>query len=127
MTANELLRAALALIATDSTQAGDYYSVALPLINGLLAANFARNNLLRLARGREELKDMPQLGDMGQTLPYEDELALTALPYGLASLLVAEDDMSRAAWLHNRYVDALSDSAAALPESIEDVYAGGGA
>lgn len=113
MTAHELLDVVLALLfAADDADERDYYQpLFLSQLNLKLAECFARNNALREFRGKEPLPAPPHISAMTNEVPYEDELALLAFPYGIAGELFAPDDETGIAnFYRQRYMDFLGDA-----------------
>ena len=126
MTAQKLLDNALALILTSSSQTQEYTDHALPLINMLLAETERHNNMIRKSKNKEEKTGLFILS-LDDELPCEDELAVTALPNGLCSkLLMDDDDMAKVAYFQNQYVAACDAAATCIFEPVVDVYPKGG-
>ena len=127
MTGFQLLDGALALLLTDRALAPEYTEYAPGLINMLLAETHGVNNSLRASKGLEEHGAVQSIASLDDELPCEDELARSALMYGLVAKLIMDDgDMSRVAYFQNQYVSLCSDAARYVAEAIRDVYAGEG-
>ncbi len=124
MTAQQLLNTSLSLMSEDSAE--DYEAFAIPLINVLLAETFEVNNGLRIFNGKEPAASLQLVTNLTDTLEVEDILASSALPYGLASkLLFDDDDMNRMGYMTNQYANAVNALAKCNPKPIVDVYGGG--
>ena len=125
MTAQTLLDNALALIFTSSSQAPEYASHALPLINMLLAETERYNNMIRINKGKDETAGLFVL-NLDNELPCEEELALTALPNGLCSkLMMDDDDLAKVAYFQNQYVSACEAAAMCIAREVTDIYPSG--
>ena len=60
---------------------------------------------------------------MDEPIPYSDVLVEVALPYGLASDMMRDDDNDyRCQDFRQKYVLALREAVRALPEPVRDVY-----
>lgn len=128
MTSETLLDNALALLLTTSSQAPEYRDSALPLINMLLAEITPANNILRAARGKAPADAPLQVGSLDAALPCEPEFSAAALPFGLcARWLMDDDDLAKAAWFQNQFVQAAEDAAGTVAQPVADYYAGGAA
>lgn len=122
MTGSELYRHALALMSLTSVRAKGYEELALPILNELLADCFAVNNTLREEGGLSPLEEVPRMASLTGEIPFEEELCRRVLPFGLASMLLLEDDGGRSQWLYERYEHARSQTGRALFEQIESAY-----
>jgi hypothetical protein len=125
MTAHTLLDNALALILTSSSQTPEYTDHALPVINMLLAETEGYNNMIRIHKGKGEKTGLVILS-MEDELPCEQELALSALPNGLCSkLLMDDDDLAKVAYFQNQYAAACEMAAMCVSHAVTDVYTNG--
>ena len=124
MTAEDVYTAALALIFEDEQTAGDYKTFSPALINLLLPGLFSVNNAIREVRGKEPLTELPRVSAFTDEIPYEDDLVIGAMPYGLAEKLVYDDmDMDKVGYFNSQYVNAVNALTQVKPQDIEDVYA----
>ena len=126
MTADDLYGAALALMAESRDRAKGYRDKLVHLVNLLLAGAYPAEQTLRRATGHPPLADLPRITTEGEELPYREELRAGALPYGLAGMLVMDDDPGKA-----NYFNAVHDAAlAALSPAdfvpVADCYGGDG-
>jgi hypothetical protein len=96
----------------------------LPVLNLLLAENFALNNGLRTHRGMAALPSPPFVTSMGQRVEYEDIFTRVILPYGAAGLLYAEEDAGASVAYKNKYEYERAQLSRAEFVDIEDVYRG---
>lgn len=107
MTANELFCAALALFYENNSEVHQEFVKG--LINILLAECFEVNNRMRRRAGKEELTEIPQIGDMLDPIPYEEMLVRLALPYGLAAkLFFEEQDNPRLTYFLQEYAERVN-------------------
>lgn len=128
MTGFQLLDGSLALLLTDRALAPEYTEYAPGLINMLLAETHEINNSLRASKGLAEHAAPQSITSLDDELPCEEELARSALMYGLVAKLIMDDgDMSRVSYFQNQYVSLCSDAAKYVTTAIKDVYAGEGA
>ena len=96
MTGTECFRAALNLL-SETPDSGTYYEqFALGALNQLLV-----NSL------REINAAPPQMEALADEIPAGDWLARECFPYGLAALLVADDDKAKFNWAATEYTDRL--------------------
>ncbi len=117
MTGTTLLAAAAALF-YDGTPS-DYATMALPLVNIMLAETYDVNNRLRIAAGSEALTDIPQLASLSETITYENKLVYTAFPYGLAEKLIIDDRDSNLWNMFNmKYVNAVNEVDVGFVEAV---------
>lgn len=107
MTGTECFRAALSLL-SETPDSGAYYEqFALGSLNQLLVNSLREINAERLFYGQEALSAPPRLQSLEEELPAGDWLARECFPYGLAALLVADDDKDRFNWAATEYADRL--------------------
>lgn len=125
MTVNDIYKTSVVLT-TGANDTSEYKEVAIPLFNLCLGRCFAENNQLRTVKGKEILKEIPQVASLDDDLPYEAEFA-TALRYGLAAeILIADSDMDEGK--HSIYMQLFASEVnrlgmRAVEESVVDVYA----
>lgn len=103
MTVRDVYESALSLLGEFPEQESDEEKKALSLLNTLLADCFDVNNTLRVYGEKEILRDIPYKEGLEDTLEYEESLCRDALPYGLAALIILEDDANRAGFFDFRY------------------------
>ena len=103
MTAQEIYETAFNLLGEFPEQDIENIKMALNLLNVLIADCFDVNNTLRIYNGKEKLKEIPVIDRMDESMEYEYVLCRDALPYGLAALIILEDDTNRAGFFDFRY------------------------
>ena len=126
MTADDLYGAALALMAESRDRAKGYRDKLVPLVNLLLAGAYPAEQALRRARGHPPLAALPRIATEGEELPYREELLAGARPYGLAGMLVMDDDPGKANYFNAVYDAALAALSPADFVPVADCYGGDG-
>ena len=107
MTGLECFRAALNLL-SETPESGAYYEqFALGALNQLLVNSLREINAERRANNDDELLVPPRISALGDELPAAEWLVRECFPYGLAALLVADDDKAKFNWAANEYTDRL--------------------
>ena len=107
MTGLECFRAALNLL-SETPESGAYYEqFALGALNQLLVNSLREINAERRANNEDELLVPPRISALGDELPAAEWLVRECFPYGLAALLVADDDKAKFNWAANEYTDRL--------------------
>ena len=107
MTGLECFRAALNLL-SETPESGAYYEqFALGALNQLLVNSLREINAERRANNADELLVPPRISALGDELPAAEWLVRECFPYGLAALLVADDDKAKFNWAANEYTDRL--------------------
>lgn len=124
MTAQSIFDNTLALLIVPERDAADYKSVAVPMINVVLSELFAVNNTVRIARGKPELSEIPTIASLSDEADIEPYVVYKAMLYGVASRLIADDDLQRAVYFHNLYAAGAADCCRAVNSGIIDVYRG---
>lgn len=104
ITLKKVFLAALALMAEDAENAGDYEAHAAPLCNLMALELNDVNNSRRLARGEHE-SEAPEFESLDDEVPFDREIAMGVLPYGLAAKLALDDDAGKAAYLGSEYME----------------------
>lgn len=100
---NDIYVTALALLGEFPEQDDESIKNMLALLNTLTADCFDVNNTLRAYVGKEKLSEIPFKESLDDVMEYEEQLCRDTLPYGLASLLILEDDTDRASFFDFRY------------------------
>ena len=126
MTVNDLYKSTLPLI-FENQNSIEYDSYLFPYLNLLLQQNFDINNSIRLFKDLEKLTTAQRISSKNDILTYEIEMTAEVLLYGLAALLIKEDDMLTTNGkiyndYMNLYISAQNRVKKAIPEEIEDVY-----
>lgn len=106
MTGKELYRRAVALLGQESKDVTYYEDIALEAINQLLADYLWEHNAMCYALGQTAYYPVsPELLELEEEIPYNERLVRECFPYGLAALLVADEDREE----YNRLMDALEE------------------
>ncbi len=107
MTGFECYQAALNLLG-ETLDTGAYYEqFALRALNQLLANSLREINAVRTAQHEDALAVPPRLSTLDEDIPADESLAVECLPYGLAALLVADDDKTKFNWAASEYAERL--------------------
>ena len=107
MTGTECFRAALNLL-SETPDSGTYYEqFALGALNQLLVNSLREINAERVFCAEQPYTAPPQMEALAEEIPAGDWLARECFPYGLAALLVADDDKAKFNWAAIEYTDRL--------------------
>lgn len=123
MTGNDILDNALALMFEERQRSPDYVSYAPRILNMLLPETFGVNNQLRRLAGKEPLAAPPVISTLEEEVAYEDDLARSVLPWGLAAWLLMGDEEGRYPDYLSMYIQQANRATQLIPEQVEDVYA----
>lgn len=108
MTGSSLLARAVALM--QETESEHYEPYAVALINLVLAETFEVNQRIRRFHGKEGLAGVPQIRELSEEIPYEEELALRALPLGLlCRIFAAEGNNPMLSLYKQEYASAVNE------------------
>lgn len=127
MTVNELYNSALELLAlknsdgSENEDCADYGNRALGLVNLLLAETLWLDRIIK----RDNSVMPVYVNETSAPLQCNDTLARAVLPYGLAALLVADDDVAMHKLMTERYQNAaktLKEEAGSIRHDIADCY-----
>lgn len=120
MTGNDILKISLDLMFETETE---YTKNAVSFLNLMIPELFETENLIRMAQKQEPLADVPYIESLEDVIPYCDNLTRGAMPYGLASMIMMDDDdTSKAGYYKSLYVNAVNSFSRAAPEMVVDVY-----
>ena len=120
MTVQELFDRTLSLINEEPTQ---YAGILIGCVNRLLADTFRLNNFVLKYRQTPELTVIPTVSSASDEIPYYGELVSAAFPYGLASLLIYDDeDLNKVMFWKAQFADALDGVKRIFEERVVDVY-----
>ena len=107
MTGTECYHAALNLL-SETPNTGVYYEeFALGPLTQLLTNSLREINALREAQQEAPLTVPPRLNALEEDIPADDWLVSECFPYGLAALLVADDDKAKFNWAASEYAERL--------------------
>ena len=123
-TVENLYESALALLSEEKQRVKDYPKFKIALTNQVLAECFDTNNTLRKIEGLEIIpkNEMPYVQSETDTIPYDIRLIRECMPYGLAALLVMDDDKEKCAVFSNQFELLKSKFTKAQFEDIENHY-----
>ena len=129
MTVQQLYEAALALLSEDVARAKSYNKFKIPLVNQVIAECFDINNAIRITDGLVPLhkSEMPYMESEEDVIPYDIRLLRECMPYGVASLLVIDDDKTKATVFSQQYESYKQKCNCATTVEITDVYKEGDA
>jgi hypothetical protein len=124
VTVQELYEAALALLSEQVARAKSYNYFKIPIINQVIAECFDANNSIRISDDLPALNknEMPYMTSEEDTIPYDIRLLRECMPYGVASLLVIDDDKAKATVFSQQYESYKSKCSCVTLEDIKDVY-----
>lgn len=125
MTGNDLFAISASYLSQSAADSEDIAEFVPYWLNVLLAETLPTENQLRAMDGRPALERAPFITQetMGEEIPYTERLMRVALPYGLASDMLRDDDNDyRCQDFRQKYVLALSDVLQAKAEPIQDCY-----
>ena len=107
MTGTECFHAALNLLG-ETPDTGVYYEqFALGALGQLLANSLREINAVRVSQGEDTLAVPPRMAALGDDIPADESLVAECFPYGLAALLVADDDKVKFNWAASEYAERL--------------------
>ena len=107
MTGTECYYAALNLLGETRDTGAYYEQFALGALNQLLTNSLREINALRIAQQESSLAAPPRLTTLEEDIPANDCLVSECFPYGLAALLVADDDKAKFNWAASEYAERL--------------------
>ncbi len=134
MTGQEVFDAAIYLMdwqdndngSTDTTDTRDYLFRSVALINSMLDRVFPASDNYKVGRdGRRPY--CPKITSLDDDLYVDEFICSSVLPYGLASLLIMEENPTMSSYFSQAYEVNLSQAVQTVPsteEGIEDVYGG---
>lgn len=121
MTGTECFRAALNLM-SETPDSGAYYEqFALNALNQLIVNSLREINAERVFCAQEAFAAPPRLAALTDDIPAGDWLARECFPYGLAALLVADDDKEKFNWAANEYAVRLLQHCPAQLTAIREM------
>lgn len=130
MTCQDLfMKLTLPLMGERSETAASYREQALPVINIITADCFNINNSLREALNKPVLLEIPYFTTFDDEIPYEPEILINVMPYGVGARLVIDDgEADKLGFLEANYADRYNQYKHTAYVDYEDHYqtAGGG-
>ena len=123
-TVDNLYDSSLALLSEDRQRVKDYPKFNIALTNQIIAECFEINNTLRKNDGLKPLskEEMPYVTDKDDVIPYDIRLIRECMPYGLAALLVIDDDKEKCAVFSNQFELLKNKYSKACFEDITNNY-----
>lgn len=106
MTGKQLYEQAVVLLGMETEQVVYLEPLVLGCINQMMNDRLYEQNALQRAQGGDAqhmLATAPMLESLEDEVPYEEMFVRECFPYGLAALLVAEDDRTMFNWLMSEY------------------------
>ena len=127
MTGNDVLKLAYDLMSEEESANADFTAFVPGILSVLLAETFPCNNAIRESRGKEELEQIPTVtsSTMGDELPYEPEVLLRILPYGICEKYADGDgDSVKTGYYNSLYVNAINACMVGIPQEdgVVDLY-----
>ena len=123
MTANQLYRTTLAIMSENESNASSYTEFVIPNINVLLSELYDTENSLRASNGEVLLTEIPEITQLTDVLPYNEQLCRTVMPYGLAVYLsLGDDEYSKAGFYDSRYQTSKLKYSRANYVDVSDYY-----
>lgn len=115
---------------TDTADTKEYRLRTVSLLNSILDraypySDLYRNDVANATGGRRPI--CPKVADFLDEVALDERICTGALPYGLAGLLLLEEDPSRADFFWQTFLEQLELCRQSLPSGIgevEDVYGG---
>lgn len=122
MTADDIFDTTLTLMFASADEKTDYQTAFLSALNLTLAETFNVNNSIRVSKDLAELTAIPTIAATTETMTYDDVVCRRILPYGIAGMIMAEDDKSQAIQYKNKYEYEIANSYNAAYVEIADYY-----
>lgn len=122
MTGKECFDAALNLLAEQEAGAGYYQQFALGALNQLLANCLREINALRQVDGRAPSKTPPRMAAMDEEIQADEAMVRECFPYGLAALLICDEDHERFNWLGAEFAARLDRHCPAVQFAVQEIY-----
>ena len=123
MTINEAYVTALSLDDTTTEQDDSLKVHMVNYTNLFLVETFRNENAIRKMNGRPILHAIPSVHDLGDSVPYDDEMVRSALPFFLASQIKLTD--ANNAWAsryYDMYLNAVNEVTPFIDEPTFDVW-----
>ena len=125
MKAYDIYKRTLALMFEREGEDRDFRDNFCNILTAVAAECLPYENSVRCAEGEEKLAKAPEITDMGDVLPYCDELCTVAIPNGVAAYFAENDGEGYASAVYReRFVNALYEVKKCIFTDVEDVYGG---
>lgn len=119
MTVKELFETVLSLMFCPISEGDEYREMFINVLNQRIRECRMLNATLREFKGKQP-HELKKLSDMSETIEAEDEL-IAALPYGIAGVILTDEDTTGMANVYRSdYQGLLSDAARAFNDSGEE-------
>lgn len=122
MTGSECYQAALTLLAETAESAGYYDGFAVGGLNQLLANCRWEIRALCERDGLPPPAGPLRIDGLEEALPADDAMVRECFPYGLAALLICDDDKAKFNWCASEFAERLSRHCPASLTPIEEMY-----
>lgn len=112
--------------ATDTVDTQEYKYRTISILNSVIPALYPYSgNYKQTASGRSNARQLDwedyRNPDFEQSIPLDDTLSLTLLPYYLASQLLSAENEALSAWFMNQYQKFFIDLREKVPASFEAI------
>jgi len=126
MTVNEAYKIALSLDDTTTEQDDSLRVHMVNYTNLFLAEVFRNENIIRKMHHRPQLKAIPYVYSINDSIPYDEELVRSALPFWIASQVAKTDaDNAWASRFYDMYLNAINAVTPFDDEPTFDVWGKG--
>lgn len=123
MTVNEAYQIALSLDDTTTEQDDSLKVHMVNYANLFMVETFRNENAIRKANGRPELKAIPQVHNIGDSIPYDDEMIRSGYPFFVASQVSKSSaDNVWASRYYDMYLNAVQSITPFLDDPNIDVW-----
>lgn len=122
MTGEQCFMAAMNLLAEQEEGATYYRAFALGAVNQLLANCQRENNALREAAGQQTRLTPPILAALEDEIECDEAMVCECFPYGLAALLVCDEDKAKFNWLATEFAERVDRHCPAVLFPVEELY-----
>ena len=122
MTGKECFLAAMNLLSEQGEGAAYYETFALGALNQLLANCLREINALRQADEQEPLRVAPRLDALTDEIDAGEAMVRECFPYGLAALLICDEDHEKFNWLGAEFAARLDMHCPAAQFAIKELY-----
>ena len=112
--------------ATGTVDTQEYKFRTISILNSVIPALYPYSGTFKIGTAvrpvpRQLTAEDYQNPDFDQTIPLDDALSLTVLPYFLAAQLLAGENENLAAWFMNRYRESFADLRDMVPAEFEAI------
>ena len=118
-TVKKIFDLAAAILFTSKGGDTDFDTYSPLLLERLLIESLPYENAIRAYEGREELRTVPEVNAIDDTvIDWDDRITRGALPHGLASALMIDEEDKQAQMVleRNYFVEMLEEAAPAVPD-----------